>query len=52
MGRSRRAHCNGIVHRDVKPGNMFVLAPQCLELLAFGIADIGDHAELTQAGAR
>jgi serine/threonine-protein kinase len=49
------AHRSGVIHRDLKPGNMFVVAPEGepvrLELLDFGIARIGDDAELTQAGA-
>jgi hypothetical protein len=49
------AHRHGIIHRDLKPGNLFVVAaerePQRLELLDFGIARVGDDAELTQAGA-
>ena len=49
------AHRVGVIHRDIKPANMFVVAPDRepvrLELLDFGIARIGDDAELTQAGA-
>lgn len=49
------AHASNVVHRDLKPGNMFVVAtaqePEHMELLDFGIARIGDDAELTQAGA-
>ncbi len=48
-------HRTAIVHRDVKPGNLFVIAtdsePVRLEILDFGIAQASaDDAELTRAG--
>ncbi len=49
------AHRRGVIHRDIKPGNLFVVAqarePVRVELLDFGIARVEADSELTQAGA-
>ncbi|HKW36368.1 MAG TPA: serine/threonine-protein kinase [Burkholderiales bacterium] len=44
------AHANGVVHRDVKPANIFMLLSGRLKLVDFGIALI-DTFDLAQAGA-
>lgn len=44
------AHRNGIVHRDVKPGNIMVLGKDRAKLADFGIASVKDDPKLTATG--
>jgi hypothetical protein len=49
------AHAVGVVHRDLKPGNLFVLKREDgalhVKILDFGIAKLADGARLTRTGA-
>src|ERR671914_1007418 len=44
------AHGAGIIHRDIKPGNLMVTGDGTVKITDFGIARNGQVSELTQAG--
>src|SRR6185295_12286577 len=46
----RAAHRNGVVHRDVKPGNVLIASDGRVVLTDFGLATLPGNPDVTRTG--
>ncbi len=44
------AHARGLIHRDIKPGNLLITPDGRVKITDFGIARVGDQVPLTKTG--
>ncbi len=45
-----QAHRHGVVHRDIKPGNLMLTRDGTVKIVDFGLASLTGHARLTMTG--